>query len=280
MPSVLRVNGVELCVDTFGRRGDPAILLIAGAACSMDWWEPGFCEALAAGDRLVVRYDHRDTGGSTSYPPGEPGYGGADLVADALGLLDELGIDAAHVAGLSMGGGIALVLALEHPGRVATLTLLSTSPGGDDLPGATAELRAVFADPAPEPDWSDRSAVIDYVVEGERPFTGAGTFDEAHVRGIAARVVDRTTSIASSMTNHWLLDDDGAPLRPRLGRVRAPALVIHGTVDPMFPPEHGAVLAREIPDAELLLLDRLGHQFPPPGLWDRVVPAMLAHTSR
>jgi pimeloyl-ACP methyl ester carboxylesterase len=279
MPSLLRVNGVELCAETFGHEGDPAILLIAGAASSMDWWEPGFCEALAAGGRLVVRYDHRDTGRSTSYPPGEPGYGGADLVADAAGLLDALGIGAAHVAGLSMGGALALVLALEHPGRVATLTLLSTSPGGDDLPGTTDELRAVFADPAPEPDWSDRSAVIDYVVEGERPFAGAGAFDEAHVREIATRVVDRTPSIASA-ANHWLLDDDGPPLRPRLGRIRAPALVVHGTADPLFPPAHGAALARELPDAELLLLDGLGHQFPPPELWDRIVPAILAHTSR
>jgi pimeloyl-ACP methyl ester carboxylesterase len=279
VPSLLPVNGVELCAETFGREGDPAILLIAGAACSMDWWEPGFCERLAAGGRLIVRYDHRDTGGSTSYPPGEPGYVGADLVADAAGLLDALGIGAAHVAGLSMGGAIALVLALEHPGRVATLTLLSTSPGGDDLPAMTEGLRAVFADPAPEPDWSDRSAVIDYLVEAERPFTGAGTFDEAHVREIATRVVDRATSVASA-GNHWLLDDDGPPLRPRLGRIRAPALVVHGTADPMFPPAHGAALARELPDAELLLLDGLGHQFPPPELWDRIVPAILAHTSR
>ena len=84
-PTIVHANGVDLCVETFGDRADPAILLVMGAAASMDWWEDDFCARLAAGPRYVIRYDHRDTGQSTSYPPGAPGYTGDDLVADAVG---------------------------------------------------------------------------------------------------------------------------------------------------------------------------------------------------
>src|SRR5690606_1115585 len=104
-----------------GRPSDPTILLIAGAASAMDWWEDGFCEALASGPRHVVRYDFRDTGRSVSSAPGEPDYTGADLRDDAIGILDALGVERAHLAGISMGGALAQELAVEHPKRVATL---------------------------------------------------------------------------------------------------------------------------------------------------------------
>src|SRR5687768_6701273 len=94
---IVEANGVGLCVETFGDRDGPAILLIGGGASSMDWWEEGFCERLARGGRLVIRYDLRDTGQSTTYEPGAPPYTGMDLVADAAGLLDALGIARAHV---------------------------------------------------------------------------------------------------------------------------------------------------------------------------------------
>jgi pimeloyl-ACP methyl ester carboxylesterase len=137
-PTVVHANGVALCAQTFGEAGDPPILLIGGAESSMDWWEDGFCERLAAGRRLVIRYDLRDTGQSITYEPGAPGYTGNDLVADALGVLDALEIDRAHVVGISMGGGIGQELALVHPSRVATLTLMSTSPVGSRDPGKPA----------------------------------------------------------------------------------------------------------------------------------------------
>jgi pimeloyl-ACP methyl ester carboxylesterase len=273
------VNGVELCVQSFGDPESPAILLIAGAASSMDWWEDEFCERLAAGPRFVVRYDLRDTGQSVTYKPGAPTYSGTDLVADAVGVLDALRVARAHVVGISMGGGIAQTLALDHPDRVSSLTLISTSPGGSDLPPMSAELRARFAEPPPEPDWSDRQAVVDYFVEDLRAFAGTHPFDEEAMRALVGKVVDRTVNIASTMTNHWILED-GEPLRPRLRDISAPTLVLHGTADPLLPYGHGEALAAEIPGARIVPLEGVGHEMPPRPVWDRVIAAILGHTAR
>ena len=276
-------DGVRICAETFGERGSPSILLIGGATWSMDWWEDELCRRLADRGRLVVRYDQRDTGRSTSYPPGAPGYTSADLAADAIAVLDGLGIERAHVVGLSMGGGIAQRLALEHRDRLATLTLMSTSPidpGVEGLPGPTPEVQATFTDDGPRPDWRDRDAVIGYIVEGERPFAGPGTFDEPRLRALAGRVVDRTDDIEASMTNHFVLDGDG-PADPRLSRLTdLPTLVLHGTADPMFPPAHGRALTDAIPGARLIELDDVGHQCPPPAMWQRLVDALSEHTAR
>ncbi len=279
---MVTANGVDLCVETFGDSRSPAILLIAGAAASMDAWDPEFCRRLAAGGRFVIRYDHRDTGRSVSSPPGRPAYTGPDLVDDAVALIDAVAGGRAHVAGISMGGGIAQHIAVFHPERVATLTLMSTSPDGpggprNGLPPMADRLQAAIADPLPEPDWTDRDAVVDYLVHGERLFAGPDSFDEAHVRDAARRTVDRTVGVESSAKNHWLIGG-GDDTRPRLGDVAAPTLVIHGTDDPFFPPGHAEALVREIADAELLLLDGVGHQAPPPSTWDVVVLALLRHT--
>src|SRR5687767_12281295 len=109
---MIEANGVELCTEPFGDPADPAILLVMGLGASMLWWEAGFCRMLAGGGRFVIRYDHRDTGRSVTYEPGRPGYSGADLVADAAGVLDAHGIRAAHLVGVSAGGAIAQLLAL------------------------------------------------------------------------------------------------------------------------------------------------------------------------
>jgi pimeloyl-ACP methyl ester carboxylesterase len=277
-PTMVLANGVEFCVQTFGDPESPAILLIGGAATSMDWWEEEFCERLASGPRFVIRYDLRDTGQSVSYEPGAPQYGGPDLVTDAVGLLDALRLARAHVVGMSMGGGIAQRLALHHADRVASLTLIATSPGGADLPPMSDELRAWFEEPPPEPDWSDRQAVVDYIVEDLRQHAGTLPFDEEEMRAFAGRIVDRTVNIASSMKNHYLLEGD-EPVGPRLGELTAPTLVLHGTEDPLFPYGHAEALAAEIPGARLLPLEGMGHELPPRPIWDQVVAAILDHTA-
>jgi pimeloyl-ACP methyl ester carboxylesterase len=276
---IVHVNGVDLCVQEFGSPADPALLLIGGAASSMDWWEDAFCERLAAGGRRVVRYDLRDTGRSTASPAGKPNYTGADLTGDAVALVDALGLAPVHLVGLSSGGGISQEVALRHPEKVATLTLMSTSPVThvDGLPGPEPRVTAMFADPAPEPDWSDRAAAVDHIVAGLAAFAGGYGVDEARVRAIAGRMYDRTTDIAASQTNHWILDG-GEPTAGRLDDITAPTLVVHGTDDPLFPIAHGEATAGRIPGARLLPLPKVGHEFPPEPVWDTVVAAVLRHT--
>jgi pimeloyl-ACP methyl ester carboxylesterase len=251
-----------------------------GASGSMDWWPTEFCELLAAGDRLVVRYDLRDTGESTTYPPGQPDYTGDDLVLDAIGSLDALEIERAHLVGLSLGGALAQVIAIEHPGRVESLTLVATSPGGPsepDLPGMSDQARALFGGIA-QPDWTDRAAVIDYMTQLERACGApSAPFDEASARELAGTVFDRTSDIESSYTNHHRVDGpDG--WRGRLGEIGVPTLVIHGDEDPLFALEHGEAMAREIPNAELLVLEGVGHELPRPA-WHVAIPAILELTA-
>jgi pimeloyl-ACP methyl ester carboxylesterase len=280
-PTIVQANGADLCVQTFGDPSDPAILLVMGAAGSMDYWEDDFCARLAAGPRFVIRYDHRDTGQSVTYAPGAPEYSGDDLVTDAVGVLDALGVQRAHVVGLSMGGALAQLMALDHRARVVSLTLIATSPAGPgepDLPPMTDEGRAAFADVG-EPDWSDRAAVIDYMTKLSRACASRSRpFDEQGTRELCARVLDRTTNMASSMKNHYAAEGGGR-WRARLGALDTPTLVIHGTEDPVFPHGHGAALANEIRGAELLTLEGMGHELPRRD-WDVVVPAILAHTVR
>src|SRR5436190_15638734 len=278
---IIEVNGVGLCVDAVGNPADPAVLLIAGLGSSMDWWEEEFCQRLAAAGRFVIRYDHRDTGQSVSYPAGKPGYTGADLAADATGILDALGRPSAQLAGISMGGALAQQVALAYPERVDSLVLFSTSPAvpcGSELPPMSEDLRAYFAAEVPPPDWAERAAVIDYIADYERRLEGSEYFDEAHVRALVERIVDRTNDVAASMTNHALAEE-GELARGRLDEIAAPTLVIHGTADPLFPYGHGEALARGIPRAELLPLNGVGHQVQPRAWWTPVIAAMLRHTS-
>ena len=281
--SVSAGGGAELCVEAIGDPGAPPVLLIAGASASMDFWDEDLCRELAGHGRLVVRYDHRDTGRSTSYPVGAPGYTGADLAADAVAVLDGLTIGRAHVVGVSMGGGIAQRLALEHRDRLVTVTLVATSPiddSGGALPGIAPRLRTALAEPGPDPDFGDREAVIRHLVENERPYAGPGMFDEPRRRAIATRVVERSRDVAASLANHGLAIRAEEPVRGRLRELRdLPTLVVHGTEDPLFPPQHGRALAEAIAGARLVELAGVGHEVPPPSTWRHFVGALVEHTA-
>jgi pimeloyl-ACP methyl ester carboxylesterase len=275
---MISVKGVELCTEPFGDPADPPVLLIAGVGASMLWWEEPFCRMLADAGRFVIRYDHRDTGRSVTDEPGRPTYTGADLVADAAGVLAVYGIAAAHVVGVSAGGAFAQVLALDFPDRVLSLVLISTSPatpGTRDLAPPNEQFTRFVAQA--EVDWSDIESVIEYVVEYSRVVAGGERrFDEAATRDLVRRDVARARNIAS-LQNHDMLVDDG-PARAPLSSIAAPTLVIHGTADPMFPLDHGEALAEEIPRARLLVLDRAGHGIARAD-WEAIVRAILDQTA-
>ncbi|RZQ66056.1 alpha/beta fold hydrolase [Amycolatopsis suaedae] len=273
---LVTVNGVRLCVQSFGDPAAPPVLLIGGAGCSMIFWEEEFCARLAA-ERFVIRYDQRDSGRSVSYPAGSPGYVFRDLVDDALGVLDEFGIRRAHIVGLSMGAGIAQVLAALHAERVETVTMIASSTSEPGLPGFEPRIQELFGNPPPEPDWTDRDATIEYLVAQERPFAGSLGYDEQAGREMAGRVYDRTADVAASVGNHFAIKPDPSDPEPDLSGIRVPTLVLHGTDDPLFPLPHGVALAEAIPGARLVTLDRVGHEFPR-AAWEAALPVLLDHT--
>ena len=275
---MIEANGVELCVESFGAPADAPVLLVMGIGASMLWWEEGFCRMLAEGGRFVIRYDHRDTGRSVTYPAGRPGYTGADLTADAAGVLDAYGIEAAHLVGVSAGGGIAQELALDHPERVRSLTLISTSfavSSDRALPPPTAEFGRFVS--SAKVDWSDRDSVLDHLVDYQRMLSGGRRpFDAAEFRDFVRRDLERARDFAA-VRNHDLMPQGETPSKP-LSVISAPTLVIHGTADPMFPMDHGKALAEEIRGGRLLLLTDAGH-----GVyradWEQIAGAILDHTA-
>ena len=273
----IEANGATLCTESLGNPGDPPILLVMGMGASMVWWEEGFCQKLADDGRFVIRYDHRDTGRSRTYEPGHPGYGESDLVADPVAVLDGYGIAAAHVVGMSMGGGLAQLLALDFPDRVLSLVLISTSPAVSSergLPASEASLQRFWA--TVHVDWEDTGSLVEYLVDYWRALSGKErTFDEGHVRKLAEREVARARNPAAAQ-NHGLLQDEQRRRGP-LRSITAPTVVIHGTADPMFPLAHGAALATEIPGAKLLALEGAGHGIDPSD-WEAVTGAILEHT--
>jgi pimeloyl-ACP methyl ester carboxylesterase len=275
---LIETGGVELCAEAFRDPRLPPILLVQGIGASMLWWEGGFCRMLADGGRFVVRYDHRDTGRSVTYEPGHPEYTGADLVGDAVGVLDAYDLGAVHVVGVSAGGAFAQLLALGFPDRVLSLVLISTSPAkpvGRPLPPATERYREFLA--SAEADWSEQTSMIDYLTGYARMLAGSERpVDGAALRELVRRDVERARNIVSSQ-NHGLVAEGEVPSAP-LSSISVPTLVIHGTADPMFPLEHGQALADEIQGARLLPLEAAGHGVQRAD-WEVVVRAVLAHTA-
>jgi pimeloyl-ACP methyl ester carboxylesterase len=270
------VNEVRLCTESFGDPSDPPILLVTGLGGSMLWWPEEFCRLLAGHGRFVIRYDQRDTGRSTTYEPGHPGYTGSDLLADAVAVLDDYGVAAAHLVGVSAGGGLAQLLALDFPRRVLSLVLISTSPavpGDRSLPPPSAAFTQFVR--SATVDWSDADSTFDYLVAYSRVLAGEERrFEEAEVRDLVRRDIARANDFAATR-NHELVGDD-EPRKP-LSSIEVRTLVIHGTADPMFPLPHGHALAAEIPGARLLPLEGAGHGVQRVD-WDTITQAIAAQT--
>jgi len=286
--SIARLNGVALAFQEFGDQDAPAIVLVAGASSSMDWWDEDFCLALAAGDaasgpRRVIRYDLRDTGQSETVAPGAAEYTGTDLLEDLVALIEHADAAPAHVVGLSLGGGLVQQLALRRPELLASITLMSTTPGGPgsadaaELPPPTPELLASFESGDAPTDPSDPEPAVSAVVATERLFSGGIPVDEERVRRIARISLARTDSPRSA-ENHWTLGS-GSGERTDIEAIEVPTLVLHGSEDPLFPVEHGRRLAERIPGARLVVVPGMGHQNPPPPAWPQVVAEIVSHTA-
>ena len=275
---LIEANGVRLCTEPFGDAADPPILLVMGVGASMLWWDESFCRMLAEGRRYVIRYDHRDTGRSVTYPPGQPGYTSSDLVADAAAVLDAYRVPAAHVVGVSAGGALAQLLALDFPDRVLSLVLISTSPAlpsRRNLPPPTDEFMRFVR--TTQIDRSDPAAATEYLVGYSRMLAGGERpFDEAAMRELVRRDVERARDFAAAQ-NHELLAEGGQPHRP-LSAIEVPTLVIHGTADPMFPIGHGRALAEQIPNARLRTLEHAGHGIEPADR-ETIARAILEHSA-
>lgn len=273
---IIPCGDLRFHTESFGDPGDPALLMIMGATASMLWWPEDLCRALAAAGRFVIRYDNRDTGQSSTAAPGVPAYGMDDMARDALGILDGYGLERAHLAGMSLGGMIAQIAALMQPGRVQSLTLISTSAfdeEGADLPPMDPALLAHFGGMAAL-DWADRAAVIAFQAETARISAGGANFDLEAARDLAAREFDRALNPQSAL-NHAMMAGDTA-WAGRLGDLALPVLVIHGRHDPVLSLAHGRRLADRIAGARMLELDA-GHELHPRD-HAGIVAAIIDHT--
>jgi len=261
-------NGpISLMTESFGAPEDPALVLVMGATASMLSWPDALCRRLAAGGFRVIRFDHRDTGQSTTGPAGEPGYTIEDMVGDLFAVLDGYDLPAAHVVGMSLGGLIGQMAALTQPERVRSLTLIASEPlgwDGEPLSHISDAVMAHFQEAATL-DWSDRAAVAGFLLEVSLLCSGSRYgFDARGERAVIERVLDRTDNIAAAF-NHSRLALDG-DWTGRFRDIRQPVLVIHGAEDPVLPLVNGRALAEGIAGARFTVLHGVGHELPPPEL--------------
>jgi pimeloyl-ACP methyl ester carboxylesterase len=271
-------NGITLHYDERGERDAPAILLVMGLSLQMIAWPDPLCDDLARRGFRVIRFDNRDVGLSTKLhgapmpgpadfaalfllkkrlPASRVAYGVPDLAADALGLLDSLGLESAHVVGLSMGGMIAQEMTIRAPQRVRSLVSMHSSTLEPGLPLPTTEARKVLVQSPPR----TREEAIERGVEVFRVIGSPAHFDEARTREHTERAHDRSSyRLGAGRQLAAILSSE--PRHRRLERTDLPASVIHGRVDPLLPFAHGESTARSIPGAKLHLFDDLGHDLP------------------
>jgi len=291
--SQARANGIDLEYDSFGDPGGEPLLLIMGLGTQMIAWREEFCGLLADRGHFVVRFDNRDVGLSSKFGehgPANPlaimqaveageavetAYSVDDMADDAAGLLETLGLDSAHVCGASMGGMIAQVLATRHPQRVRSLTSIMSSTGAPDLPGPEPEIAALLV----QPPASEREAAIAATLNTRRMIAGKGfEFDELSAREQTELAYDRC--YYPEGTTRQLAAILAAPSRLEgLQSLDVPTLVIHGSDDRLVPVECGRDTAERIPDAELLIIEGMGHDMPEP-IWGQIVDGVARNAQK
>lgn len=287
--SFCTVGEVELCYETFGDPADPTVLLIMGLGTQMIAWRDDFCAQLAGRGFHVVRFDNRDVGRSTRLEAFTPpsvvqilrrdrraaAYTLADMAADAVGLLDHLGVARAHVVGASMGGMIAQTVAIGHPQRVASLCSIMSNTGDRRHGQPALALYPVLLRAAP----AEREAFVEHMLRTVGVIGSPGfPRDEQGLRELAALSFDR--------------GHDGRAARRQLGAIVAsgdrteqlrgvgvPTVVIHGSADRLVRPSGGRATAKAIPGARLVIIEGMGHDLPR-GAWPQVIDAIAANAVR
>lgn len=254
---------ITLATESFGSPDDPALILVMGATASMLTWPDELCAALAQRGLHVIRFDHRDTGQSTSVPLGAATYSVEDMATDVLAIADAYNLKTFSLMGMSLGAYIGQMLALDAPDRLKTLTLISAEPLGWDGP-ALPHIADSFLEhfgKLSDLDWSDRKAVIDFLYEIDRLSAGpSGIADAAATRARIEQILARAAN-PSSMFNHGTVTT-AHDWTGRFRQITTPTLVIHGEFDPILPLENGKALAEGIPNAQLLVLPGIGHELP------------------
>ena len=287
MPQV-RANGIDIEYESFGRDGDPLILLIMGFAAQLILWPEALCLGLAAKDFRVVRFDNRDVGRSTHFAslaapdsrallaeimagrrPDVP-YSLDDMADDAVGLMDALRVERAHIVGASMGGMIAQLVAINHPDRTKSLISIMSTTGRRDLPAGNRETLSVLFQP---PKSSSRDDLIDASMLVQKALSSPGfPASEAEMRSTAERRTDRTPFDPGGLARQSAALIAAPPRNALLRELRCPTLVLHGADDPVIPAAAAKDTAESIPGAELVIVPGMGHDFAA-----ALVPVYLKH---
>jgi len=289
-PAFAKANGIELCWDSFGGPQAPPLLLIMGLAAQMIAWDDEFCGQLAGRGYRVIRFDNRDIGLSTRFDAaGLPDVAAAfmaamqgrpvsapyllrDMADDAVGLMDALGIDSAHVVGASMGGAIGQTLAIHHPARLRSLSSIMSTTGAPDLPPPTPQALAVLFKPTP----IDQAGYFESYVQTWKVLR-AGSFplDEARDLARAGQNFARGLNPAGVARQMAAILASGSR-KQALAAVKLPTLVIHGDVDPLVPLACGIDTAESVPGAKLQVIAGMGHALPI-SMWPQIIDAITAH---
>lgn len=283
--TIAEVNGIELCHETFGSPDGRPLLMIMGLASQMIWWDDELCEKLAAEGFYVIRYDNRDAGRSSrmsgrvslplAYTLRVAPYSLKDLADDAAGLLDELGVESAHVVGASMGGMVAQTLAIEHPSRVRSLTSIMSTTGNRFVGRPSARAIAMLLSAPPR----NREQFVDYLLRTFRVIGSPGyPFDEARMRERAERSYDRGVNPGGTARQLAAIMSGRDRFRA-LRKVRVPALVVHGSKDPLVHVSGGRATARALRESELDVVAGMGHDIPR-AIWPRLVRGLVRTADR
>jgi pimeloyl-ACP methyl ester carboxylesterase len=282
------VNGVELCYETFGDASDPAALLVMGLATQMVGWPDAFCEELAARGFYVIRFDNRDSGRSQKMELPVPTlrqlllrdkraarYTLEHMADDGIGLLDRLGIERAHVVGVSMGGMIAQTMAARHPDRVLSLASIMSNTGSRWSGQPSPRMYPVLLRKPPR----DREGYVRHAVEVFEKIGSTGfPPDPEQLRHVAQLSFDRGLNPAGSTRQLAAIIASG-DRTPLLRTITAPTVVVHGTTDRLVPASGGRATAKAIPGARLVLIEGMGHDLPR-GAWPQLLDAIEENAAR